>query len=144
MQVSGYLHTSSVPPPRQISISISARQEIRPDTKVQNSCSPQESNRDIPQRPALNLYTIPTELIQLQWYTLQAENAFCTCRPSVMIIMYICCCFGSGAYQHWSHEGLLYSNPPVEFRHSSPEALHTKRRERLLLTKDGTKAEKFS
>jgi hypothetical protein len=30
--------------------------------------------------------------------------------------------------------------PPVEFRHSSPEALHTKRRERPLLAKDGTKA----
>jgi hypothetical protein len=28
-----------------------------------------------------------------------------------------CCCFGSGAYQHCSHEGLLYSNPPMEFRH---------------------------
>jgi hypothetical protein len=33
---------------------------------------------------------------------------------------------------------------PMEFRHSSPDALHTKRRERPLLTKDGTKAEKFS
>jgi hypothetical protein len=29
--------------------------------------------------------------------------------------------------------------PPVEFRHSSPEAQHTKRRERPLLAKDGTK-----
>jgi hypothetical protein len=28
----------------------------------------------------------------------------------------------------------------IEFRHSSSEALHTKRRERPLLTKDGTKA----
>jgi hypothetical protein len=44
-----------------------------------------------------------------------------------------------GAYQHCSHEGLLYSNPPMEFRCSSPEALHTKRRERRLLAKDGTK-----
>jgi hypothetical protein len=33
---------------------------------------------------------------------------------------------------------------PMEFRNSSPEALHTKRRERLLLAKDGTKAKKFS
>jgi hypothetical protein len=32
----------------------------------------------------------------------------------------------------------------MEFRHSSPEALHTKRRERPLLAKDGTKARKFS
>jgi hypothetical protein len=48
-----------------------------------------------------------------------------------------------GAYQHCSHEGLLYSNPPMEFRHSSPEALHTKR-ERPLLAKDGTKAKEFS
>jgi hypothetical protein len=49
-----------------------------------------------------------------------------------------------GAYQHCSHEGLLYSNPPMEFRHSSPEALHTKRRERPLLAKDGTQTRKFS
>jgi hypothetical protein len=33
---------------------------------------------------------------------------------------------------------------PMEFHHSSPEALHTKRLERPLLAKDGTKAEKFS
>jgi hypothetical protein len=32
----------------------------------------------------------------------------------------------------------------MEFRHSSPEALYTKRRERPLLAKDGTKARKFS
>jgi hypothetical protein len=52
-----------------------------------------------------------------------------------------CCCFGGGAYQHCNHESLLYSNPPpMEFRHSSPEALHTKRRERPLLAKDGTKS----
>jgi hypothetical protein len=37
-----------------------------------------------------------------------------------------------GAYQHCSHEGLLYFNHPMEFRHSSLEALHTKRRERDL------------
>jgi hypothetical protein len=49
-----------------------------------------------------------------------------------------------GAYQHCSHEGLLYSNPPLEFRHSSPEALHSNRRERPLLAKDGTKTRKFS
>jgi hypothetical protein len=49
-----------------------------------------------------------------------------------------------GAYQHCSHEGVFYSNPAVEFRHSSPEALHTKRRERPLLAKDGIKARKFS
>jgi hypothetical protein len=34
--------------------------------------------------------------------------------------------------------------PPMDFCHSSPEALHTKRRERPLLAKDGTKARKFS
>jgi hypothetical protein len=33
---------------------------------------------------------------------------------------------------------------PMKFRHSSPEALHTKRLERTLLAKDGTKAKKFS
>jgi hypothetical protein len=34
--------------------------------------------------------------------------------------------------------------PPMEFHHSSPEALHTKRRERPLLVKDGTKTKEFS
>jgi hypothetical protein len=34
--------------------------------------------------------------------------------------------------------------PTMEFRHSSPEALNTKRRERPLLAKDGTKAKEFS
>jgi hypothetical protein len=33
---------------------------------------------------------------------------------------------------------------PMEFRHSSPKALHTMRRESPLLAKDGTKARKFS
>jgi hypothetical protein len=33
---------------------------------------------------------------------------------------------------------------PMEYRHSSPEALHTKRRERSLLAKDGTKAKESS
>jgi hypothetical protein len=42
-----------------------------------------------------------------------------------------------GAYQHCSHEGFVLFTP-MEFRHSSPEALHTKRRERPLLAKDGT------
>jgi hypothetical protein len=32
----------------------------------------------------------------------------------------------------------------MEFRHSSPEALHTKRCERPLLAKDGTKTKEFS
>jgi hypothetical protein len=32
---------------------------------------------------------------------------------------------------------------PMEFRHLSSEALHTKRRERPLLSKDGTKAKEF-
>jgi hypothetical protein len=48
-----------------------------------------------------------------------------------------------GAYQHCSHEGLFYSNPSMEFRHSSPEALHTKRRERPLLAKDRTEAKEI-
>jgi hypothetical protein len=38
---------------------------------------------------------------------------------------------------------LLYSNPPVEFRHSSPQGLYTKRLERPLLTKDGTKTKEI-
>jgi hypothetical protein len=33
---------------------------------------------------------------------------------------------------------------PMEFCHSSPEALHTKQDERPLLVKDGTKAKEFS
>jgi hypothetical protein len=62
----------------------------------------------------------------------------------VVVVVVVVIVLVVGAYQHCSHEGLLYSNPPVEFRHSSPEALHTKRHERPLLAKDGTKAEKFS
>jgi hypothetical protein len=38
--------------------------------------------------------------------------------------------------QHLCLEGVLYSYPN-EFLHSSPEALHTKRRERPLLAKEG-------
>jgi hypothetical protein len=38
--------------------------------------------------------------------------------------------------QHLCLEGILYSYPN-EFLHSSPEALHTKRRERPLLAKAG-------
>jgi hypothetical protein len=46
-----------------------------------------------------------------------------------------------GAFQHHSHAGLLYSYAALnEFRHSTPEALHTKRRKRPLLAKDGTKS----
>jgi hypothetical protein len=33
---------------------------------------------------------------------------------------------------------------PMDFRHSSPEVLHTKLRERPLLAKDGTQAKEFS
>jgi hypothetical protein len=33
---------------------------------------------------------------------------------------------------------------PMEIRHSFPEALHTKRRERTLLAKEGTKTKEFS
>jgi hypothetical protein len=39
---------------------------------------------------------------------------------------------------------VYFTVTPMEFRHSSPEALHTKRRERHLLTKDGSKAKEFS
>jgi hypothetical protein len=38
----------------------------------------------------------------------------------------------------------FYTLTPMEFRHLSPEALHTKRSERPLLAKDGTKASEFS
>jgi hypothetical protein len=37
-----------------------------------------------------------------------------------------------------------YTLTPMDFRNSSPEALHIKRRERPLLPKDGTKAKEFS
>jgi hypothetical protein len=59
-------------------------------------------------------------------------------NTSVVVVLVV------GAYQHCSHESFLYSNPPMEFRHSSPDALHTKLRERPLLAKDGTKAKEFS
>jgi hypothetical protein len=56
-----------------------------------------------------------------------------------------CCCFGGGAYQHCSHEGLLYSNPPNGVpSFISRVAAHTELRERPLLAIDGTKAKEFS
>jgi hypothetical protein len=66
------------------------------------------------------------------------DEGHCKTSPPVVVVLVV------GAYQHYSHKGLLYSNLPMEFRHSSPEALHTKRRERPLLAKVGTKARKFS
>jgi hypothetical protein len=53
-------------------------------------------------------------------------------------------CFSGGAYQHCSHEGLLYCHPNEVSSFISRGAAHNKRRERPLLAKDGTKAEKFS
>jgi hypothetical protein len=43
-------------------------------------------------------------------------------------------------FQHLCLEGVLYTYPN-EFLHSSPEALHTKRRERPLSVKEGTISE---
>jgi hypothetical protein len=43
-------------------------------------------------------------------------------------------------FQHLCLEGVLYSYPN-EFLHSSPEPLHTKRRERPLSVKEGTISE---
>jgi hypothetical protein len=43
-------------------------------------------------------------------------------------------------FQHLCLEGVLYSYPN-ELLHSSPEALHTKRRERPLSVKEGTISE---
>jgi hypothetical protein len=65
-------------------------------------------------------------------------------KQKEVIMSVVFFCFGGGAYQNCSHKGLFFSKPPMEFRHSSPEALHTKRRERPLLAKDGTKAKEFS
>jgi hypothetical protein len=45
--------------------------------------------------------------------------------PIVVVVVVVVVVLVVGAYQHCSHEGLLYSNPPMEFCHSSPEALHT-------------------
>jgi hypothetical protein len=44
--------------------------------------------------------------------------------------------FGTAAMKAYC---TLTPPPPNEFRHSTPEALHTKWRERPLLAKDGTK-----
>jgi hypothetical protein len=54
-----------------------------------------------------------------------------------------CCCFGGVAYQHCSHEGLLYSHPNGVPSFIPRGAAH-KRRERPLLAKDGTMAKEFS
>jgi hypothetical protein len=58
----------------------------------------------------------------------------------ILLFIYIYICSSSGALRHCSHAGLLYPYSALnEFRHSTPEALHTKRRDRPLLAKDGTK-----
>jgi hypothetical protein len=80
-------------------------------------------------------------LFKEKLYFISLQSSVITIHQLVVVVVV---CFGGGAYQHCSHEGLLYSNPPMEFRHSSPEALHTKRRERHLLAKDGTKAKNLA
>jgi hypothetical protein len=44
-----------------------------------------------------------------------------------------------GLYDTAAMQAYCILTTPNEFRYSSPEALHTKRRERPLLAKDGTK-----
>jgi hypothetical protein len=61
-------------------------------------------------------------------------------RILVFIVKY-CIFISSGALRHCSHAGLLYPYPALnKFRNSTPDALHTKRREKPLLAKDGTKS----
>jgi hypothetical protein len=64
--------------------------------------------------------------------------------PSIIFIVVVVDCFGGGAYQHCSHEGLFYSHPNGVPSFISRGTAHTKRRERPLLAKDGTKAKEFS
>jgi hypothetical protein len=47
-----------------------------------------------------------------------------------------------GLYDTAAMQAHCILTPPNEFHHSTPEALHTKWRERPLLAKDGTKTEK--
>jgi hypothetical protein len=76
-------------------------------------------------------------LRELLWSLVLSDDSKLVWKIVVVFVLVV------AAYQHCSHEGLLYSNPPMEFRHSSPDALHTKRRERPLLAKDGTKAKEI-
>jgi hypothetical protein len=74
---------------------------------------------------------------------ISAGNIFVDIRKGTVVFVWMsfCDCFfciSSRALRHCSHAGLLYPYPN-EFRHSTPEALNTKRRERPLLAKDGTK-----
>jgi hypothetical protein len=39
------------------------------------------------------------------------EAVLISCFISAIDSCVHCCCFGGGAYQHCSHEGLLYSHP---------------------------------
>jgi hypothetical protein len=58
------------------------------------------------------------------------------CLLSVFVVVGL---FGTAAMKAY-----CTLTPHNEFRHSSPEALHTKRRERPLLAKYGTKVKEFS
>jgi hypothetical protein len=62
---------------------------------------------------------------------------------TIIALHHVVVFFGVGAYQHCSLKAYCTLTPPMEFHHSSPEALHTKRRERPLPAKDGTKTKEF-
>jgi hypothetical protein len=76
------------------------------------------------------------------------DNEFWSCTYFIIIIIIIIIITfvkGKGevclsVFQHLFLEGVLYSYPN-EFLHSSPESLHTKRRERPLSVKEGTVSE---
>jgi hypothetical protein len=58
-------------------------------------------------------------------------------RPSVVVVVLVVGPISTAAMRAYC------TLTAMEFRHSSPEALHTKRRERPLLAKDGTKAKEI-
>jgi hypothetical protein len=60
-----------------------------------------------------------------------------------MALLFVCFVV-VGLYDTAAMQAYCILTPPNEFNHSTPEALHTKRRERPLLSKDGTNARDFS
>jgi hypothetical protein len=56
-----------------------------------------------------------------------------------MKLYFFVCFVVVGLYDNAAIQAYCILIPPNEFHHSTPEALHTKRRERPLSAKDGTK-----
>jgi hypothetical protein len=68
------------------------------------------------------------------------DNVHCLLCSSVLFVCLFVCSLVVELYDTAAMQAYCILTQPNEFRHSTPEAFHTKRRERPLLAKDGTKS----